>query len=303
MGRSDAGHFDHRVRLGRTDVQAPSALDAFLLIDNINGSLAVHLYQGIGRTVLLADPAADTGLGLDVIGNEFSTGAGRAALIPDVGLVLMSEMPDRAEHRIGSPTAQVKRSTPASVFLTVPALAVTCFVGAPLAMHLSNRWPAPYWFAIGVHGLAISALIGPTSRNVLWGAGLGLGAAGATSFAEIAYHICGLEWAYTAPWSVLLKMPPFLTLCAWFPLTRERSGITASRALLASCVYATSYVVLMFFGPFVCTIGLRPSGSFMHGNYDDFGYRLGMYALGVSLLGVLFAKQLYVRRDCEPTHE
>lgn len=89
-------------------------------------------------------------------------------------------------------------------------LTLMYIVGAPIAMRVSIRWPAPYWLAI--------ALSGP-------------------------------------------------------------------------------YFLLMFVAPVVCSLALRRSGTFAHGNQDDFGYRLGAFALAASFFSAMLARPFYLHKE------
>jgi hypothetical protein len=165
------------------------------------------------------------------------------------------------------------------------------FAGAPVAMRVSIRWPAPYWFAIGLSGFSISLLIGSRWPHVLWGGALGIASACATWFADIgAYHVCGFKQAYASPWSGLLKIPGYLCLGLLVLTCRRGRSIGIARSLCAAGVFLISYLAFMSVAEVVCNIALPRGGTFLHGNYDIFGYRLGMYTLTASFMCALLMR-------------
>lgn len=163
--------------------------------------------------------------------------------------------------------------------------------GAPIAMHLSIRWPAPYWFAIGLNGFGISLLIGAKWRHVIWSGTLGIVAACMTWFAEIgAYHVCHFKQAYRIPWSYLLKIPSYLCFGLLFFVCCKGWPFGIVRGLCAAGLYLSSYLVAMLGAETVCNIALPRAGTMMHGNYDILGYRLGMYSLFASFFSALLVR-------------
>lgn len=173
------------------------------------------------------------------------------------------------------------------------ALALIYVIAAPMVMHVSIRWAAPYWLAIAMSSLAISSLICNRWRHVLAGMLLGIIASGVTWFAEIgAYHVAGLKWVYSAPWPYLLKAPTYLLLGGIFLLGRRTSRIALAKAGVAAASYFALYFSLLYVAPFVCSLGSH-SGGLYFVNYDDYGYRLGIFALAASFCSAMLARKFY----------
>ena len=85
------------------DLAAGVALDAEVLVDHVE--LLLLAGDGAGRALLGAQPAAGA-VAADVVGDERLAAAGRAALLVDVRLVLVAEVPERGEHRVGRRAAE-----------------------------------------------------------------------------------------------------------------------------------------------------------------------------------------------------
>ena len=168
--------------------------------------------------------------------------------------------------------------------------------GTPVVMRHCTRWPAPYWFAIGLSGFAISLLSGSRWRDVAWGIALGTGAAYAIWFSEIgAYHVFRFRQAYTSPWPYLLKAPSYLCIGFIFPICSTGFPACFVRGICAASVYFISYFVIMLGAEFACNIALPRDGTFFWGNYDVFGYRLGIYALSASFISALLVRFTFFR--------
>ncbi len=78
-----------------------------------------------------------------------------------------------------------------------------------------------------------------------------------------------------------------LDLGAIFFLGSGPRGVSRTRIVLGICTYFGLYFSLMFLAPAVCSIALPRSGTFLHGDYDALGYRLGVCAISASFLSAM----------------
>lgn len=77
---------------------ALAAADAAVLVNDMGLSRLTK--DTLYRTGPFAQPATDTFLGVDREAHETAAAMSRAALLHDVGLILVAEVPQRAEDRI-----------------------------------------------------------------------------------------------------------------------------------------------------------------------------------------------------------
>ena len=107
LPRRAGGLLDARAHLDGVelaDLAAGVALDAVGDVDDVRLLL---LAADAARGALLgAERAAGAGLGVDVVGDQRLALAGRAALLVDVRLVLLAEVLDGGEHRVGRRAAE-----------------------------------------------------------------------------------------------------------------------------------------------------------------------------------------------------
>ena len=186
---------------------------------------------------------------------------------------------------------RLRRPKDVPLWVLALALALLYWAGAPIAMRFSIRWPAPYWYAFGLSGLAISMGIGDAWRHVVLGTILGTLGGVALWYAQIgAYHVQGVSWAYQGPWPYLLRIPAYLLVASIFVVTRKASHFSWSESLALAAFYLTVYLSLIGVAPIVCSIALPRSGTFIHGNYTVFGYRLGAFAVCAAFLCVACAR-------------
>src|SRR3972149_4785967 len=91
------GDFHHGPETGRADIQAGAALDALVLVDDMHHSLVAG--NAGRRAVPQADTAALALVRQDVKRYQLDAGKGRAALLVDMGLVLVAEIAQGGEDR------------------------------------------------------------------------------------------------------------------------------------------------------------------------------------------------------------
>jgi hypothetical protein len=117
-------------------------------------------------------------------------------------------------------------------------------------------------------------------------------------WAEIgAYHVFGLDWAYRGPWPALLTIPATFCLASVFFLTRDACRLSLAQCAVVTVVYYAGYSILVSVGRVACAFALPRCGTFMHGDYDVYGYRLGAFATCATFLGVACLRQFVAKKN------
>ena len=168
--------------------------------------------------------------------------------------------------------------------------------GAPLSNRWTGRWPAPCWLAFFLNCICMSMLLSPRWSRVVVSCLLGICAAVALWYAELgAYHVHGFKLAYTGIWPYVLRAPTYVLLAGVIVVSSVDERFPLLQAVLLAASYIVVFLVLWDIAGVACSIALPRSGTFMHGNYDIYGYRLGAFALGTTFLWAAVARCLVSR--------
>lgn len=165
----------------------------------------------------------------------------------------------------------------------------------------TGKWPAPYWFSVGLGVLLIYAVLGRQRVELLWVVpvaciavfiawffGLGIYQ---TWLRELILH--DLRWYYRNYWPE--KVPVILVVVATAVVMTKHDGIGSLRYFGALAASTALFFMMLFIAEPVCSLFLPPAGTTSHGNYDIFGFRLGLYFLAATTACLIFLKYLLPR--------
>ena len=188
--------------------------------------------------------------------------------------------------------------------LWVVLTAVAYLVLWKTILHWTGKWPAPYWFAVGLSVLIVGGLFRVKSVHFIWlvpmacFAGLvawffSLGIYG-TWARTLIFH--DYRWYYQNWWPekvpVIAVMATLVT-CLSLP-ARPRRTI---RFCVAILLFVAAFFGLLVLAEPLCSSYLPRAGTTFHGDYDVFGFRLGGYFLlailtSVALLRLMLPKPM-----------
>jgi hypothetical protein len=163
----------------------------------------------------------------------------------------------------------------------------------------TGKWPAPYWFAVGLGVLLAGGLLRTGWVHFTWLVPFACFAFFvAWFFSDGVYRtwaqtviIYDYRWYYENWWPE--KVPTvavMATLFFFFPF-QDRVGAIGRRCAAMALFTAALFGMLALAEP-LCSFSLPRAGTTDHGNYDIFGFRLGVYYLVALVIALSLPKLL-----------
>ena len=150
-------------------------------------------------------------------------------------------------------------------------------------MSWSGKWPAPYWFAVGLGTLLAYGVLMPGLKHLVWVIPFACLLVYVTWFFEFGiYHswvFRHFRFRYLGYWSENLST---LIMMAGYVLSLLylRGAGKGLRLVLGIELFLGTFFVLFILANTVCSIYLPTDGTFGVGfDHDIFGFRLGLYYL------------------------
>jgi hypothetical protein len=164
-----------------------------------------------------------------------------------------------------------------------------------LVTNWSGKWPAPYWFAVGLGVLLAYGLLVRGLKHLVWVIPLGGFAALVSWFSSFGFYQVSRKAWFARWWSRLddwEQSLPTLILMILFVvfLLFLRAADKGWRIHLSVSAFVLAFFITSMFADLVCAIYLPPDGTFGAFDHDVFGFRRGAYYLFMVAASVSFLK-------------
>jgi hypothetical protein len=192
---------------------------------------------------------------------------------------------------------------PTLLRLGIGLLWVVSVVGVYLLLwrdvtNWSGKWPAPYWFAVGLGVLLAYGLVMPRLKHLFWVIPFACVLVCVTWFFEFGIYEFGVNsWIYRSHLSHYLgycsEELPTATLMAGFVilLVLVRGAERGWRLAVSICLFLEIFFGMFTLAGGICSSRLPSDGTFGFGfDHDVFGFRLGSYYLITVAVSVLLLK-------------
>src|SRR6267142_2512945 len=156
-----------------------------------------------------------------------------------------------------------------------------------VVMNCSGKWPAPYWFAVGLGVLLAYGLLLPRLKHLVWvilfacfavcvtwffGDGIYQDWARAWVFRGHRFHYFSY-WVENLP--TLVLMIAFVSFLLFLRVSDKSWRLAAS-----ICIFISVFFAMFIVANMMCSIRLPVDGTLPVGfDHDVFGFRLGGYYL------------------------
>jgi len=188
--------------------------------------------------------------------------------------------------------------------------AVTYLFMWKAVLHWTGKWPAPYWFAVGLGVLVAGGLLRAGWIHFTWLVPFACFAVFVAWFFSFGVYrtwartliLHDYRWYYENWWPAKIPTVAVVATLVVF-LSGHRGSRNAIRLCLAGALFCTLFFGMLAFAEPVCSFYLPRAGTTFHGNYDIFGFRLGGYYLFALVASVSLFKLIMLRKPLNQASE